>query len=146
MIHTRSHAGARERNSATLLRRQVIVMTKRKRIFWIVLGSLYLFTWIGGWISHNRVLHSEAQRDWDQMAKNVEHGKMKWFTEEQLATQIHADGPSSNVEWCLPVLPGVLLADSDVSIGPRCGASSVKIILYYGFGSIEVYRFSESLA
>jgi hypothetical protein len=81
------------------------------------------------------------------MAKNVEYErKNKLFTEDQLATHIHPDGPSSNVDWCFPVLPGILLTESGYSIGPRCGTEGVKIIYFYGFGCVELVKITERIA
>jgi hypothetical protein len=38
----------------------------------------------------------------------------------------------------VPVLPGILLANSDSSHGPLRGRGGVKIILYFGAGSTEL--------
>jgi hypothetical protein len=51
---------------------------------------------------------------------------------------VHADGPKSGVFWCVPILPGLLLADSYYSIGPLAAAGGSKLVIYWGFGSTEI--------
>ena len=46
-------------------------------------------------------------------------------------------GPTSHVYWCFPLLPGVLLVDSDYCVGPMYAGGGVKVVLYYGIGSTE---------
>ncbi len=53
-------------------------------------------------------------------------------------TKLHKGGPLSKVWWCFPVLPGVLLADSQYSVGPLYAEGGVKIVFYYGVGSVAV--------
>lgn len=52
--------------------------------------------------------------------------------------ELRQGGPTSGVRWCVPVLPGVLLADSYYCVGPLCAAGGVKIVLYDGLGPVEV--------
>ena len=53
------------------------------------------------------------------------------------STRIHPQ-PSSRVDWCIPLLPGVLLADSSYHIGPLWAAGGPKLVVYYGFGTFEI--------
>jgi hypothetical protein len=52
--------------------------------------------------------------------------------------KLSAHDPTSKVNWCIPVLPGVLLADSSISQGPLSAEGGVKIVIYYGVGSVEI--------
>jgi len=111
-------------------------MTKRKKLIACILVPLYLGTWIGGWISHAHDLRGRAEIDY------------RWFERRNLERQadgldyhpirLNPDGPSSSVNWCIPVLPGVLLVDSEISSGPMAARGGVKIVLYYGVGSMEL--------
>jgi len=49
--------------------------------------------------------------------------------------ELRPEGPASDVNWCLPLLPGVLLADSAYFIGPIYAKRTTKIVVYYGVGS-----------
>jgi hypothetical protein len=50
---------------------------------------------------------------------------------------VHEKGPIFGVDWCVPLLPGVLLADSYYSVGPLYARGGVKIVVWYGVGSLE---------
>lgn len=41
--------------------------------------------------------------------------------------------PHVHIHWCLPVFPGVLLANSDYSAGMLAGEGGTKLLLYDGF-------------
>ena len=47
-------------------------------------------------------------------------------------------GPIARVNWCVPLLPGILIADSYYVVGPLYGRGGVSIILYYGFGCYQI--------
>jgi hypothetical protein len=42
------------------------------------------------------------------------------------------------VSWCVPILPGVLLANSHYVVGPLYGKGGYKLVFYYGWDSREV--------
>ncbi len=48
------------------------------------------------------------------------------------------EGPSTEVSWCFPILPGILIANSSYIISPLWGESGVIIVFYYGFGAKEI--------
>jgi len=110
-------------------------MTRRRRIVLSVLVLLYLCTGIFGWQSHASELEAQAQRHWQGQAQMITQGKANGLPDGPLIRQ---GGPYTKVNWCFPVLPGVLLADSDYVIGPMNGKGGVKIVLFYGFGSVEI--------
>jgi hypothetical protein len=114
-------------------------MRKRKRLLIGIL--LYAITWVGGWISHSQAIKAEAERRWRnaQLRKERDYAELLKRGEElPIYAQVHAEGPFSRVVWCVPVLPGVLLADSDYVVGPLNAEGGVKLVLWYGFGSTEV--------
>jgi hypothetical protein len=106
----------------------------RSRWTWLVVIALYAVTWVGGWISHARQLREETESSWKYL-------KARFGTETEslpLSRYVHKDGPRYYVSWCLPILPGLLLADSGESIGPLSGHGGLKLVLYYGVGSSEL--------
>lgn len=52
--------------------------------------------------------------------------------------QLREEGPTTGVNWCIPLLPGVLLADSYEVLGPLHGRGMAKIVFYYGVGSVVI--------
>jgi hypothetical protein len=107
------------------------------------IAILYLVTWVGGWIRHSHDLEANAW-DWYRMeeqrnAKNIAACIMAGL--EPFTTPLNKDGPATQVYWCLPILPGVLLADSDSVIGPMSGYGGLRIVLYYGFGSTDLWLY-----
>ena len=115
-------------------------MLGRKAIQFLILGAIYLATWIGGWISHASEMHAEASISYSAAERyNLEFKAQALARgQEPFAFRLHEGGPRTGVIWCIPVLPGVLLADSYRSIGPLGGKGTVKIVLYYGFGSLII--------
>jgi hypothetical protein len=103
---------------------------------------LYFATWVGGWSSHARDLKHRAESGYRLMLQNRRD-------EEEVAVPTVRNNPHFNghymypqygVQWCVPVVPGVLLANS-YDFTPDCGGSGgVKVVLYYGFGSQELWR------
>ena len=45
---------------------------------------------------------------------------------------------ATGVKWCVPLLPGVLLVDSYSVISPSSGSGGVKVVVYYGTGAVVV--------
>jgi hypothetical protein len=116
-------------------------MLKRKRNFWIVCIILYLFTGIGGWYSHKKELASRSQYFWNEAAKHDEMAKkqaeLQGIHDPPLINRI-SSGPSMQVKWCFPILPGFLITNSSYQIAPLWGEGGVKLVFYYGFGSVEM--------
>jgi hypothetical protein len=114
-------------------------MRKLFRSRWIcVVIALYAVTWIGGWVSHARQLREKTESSW-RYAKGQLGGNRN--EDVPIPFRIHEDGPHYYVAWCVPILPGLLLAESGSSIGPLMGGGGLKVILYYGFGSKDFLTF-----
>ena len=116
-------------------------MLKRNRIWACVLVPLYIATWVGGWISHAQQLQERAEKGYCTAQRENEEMEVE-SRREGLPfhpIELRKDGPITRVYWCLPVLPGVLLADSDYCVGPMCAGGGLKVILYYGFGTTEIW-------
>jgi hypothetical protein len=43
--------------------------------------------------------------------------------------------PQTKVKWCVPLLPGLLLANSSETLGPLIGHGSLKLVFYDGTGT-----------
>jgi hypothetical protein len=109
---------------------------KRNRVCVGLLVVLYVGTWIGGWGSHARQLRDHAEGRYRAAEKL--NRELAADPARPAPIDLHEGGPTAEVAWCLPVLPGVLLAYSGYSAGPLFGRGGVKVVLYYGFGSAEV--------
>jgi hypothetical protein len=119
-------------------------MRKHKRLLLsilVLLVLLYGVTGIGGWISHSLAMKAEAERRYhDAQLRNEEYAAASPQLGEDLPVylRLHKGGPDSGVSWCVPILPGVLLADSYYSVGPLYAKGGIKVVVWYGFGSVEV--------
>ena len=102
---------------------------------------LYAGTWVGGWHSHATQLQSSAQKLYHE-AREEEASKKAFWREkgfsESPESVIRPQGPKTDISWSLPILPGILIADSSFSIGPLWGEGGIKIVIYYGFGSFAI--------
>lgn len=110
------------------------------RRLWIIIAVLYLITWIGGWVSHQRSLSADARRRYEE-AQVREREMFEWYRQEgrpQPRRITRDGGPIAKINWCVPILPGVLLANSEYTIGPLNGRGGVSLLLYYGFGCYQV--------
>ena len=123
-------------------------MSKRKRTIAMVILSLYAFTWTGGWIAHSNDLGRRTTASHERLKQRtiekLEEARARGANEEELSfieTFGHSEeGPWWRVNWCVPLLPGIFLADSEFACGPLWGGGSQNIVLFYGFGSMELYR------
>jgi hypothetical protein len=109
-------------------------------MLWLFILLLYAVTWVGGWISHARDLESSTWAGYQRVQKlNAEwqaHGLGD--AERPYRIKLREGGPRTGVNWCLPLLPGVLLVDSYYELGPLAARDTGKIVVYYGIGSFEV--------
>jgi hypothetical protein len=116
---------------------------KTKRRIIAFLAVLYAATWLGGWITYStdtkaraRQTYANAQKRDREMADFYQREGLKAYdTSDHLFKEV----PRAGVSWCVPLLPGVLLADSGYSIGPLWGRGGVYIVLYYGVGTVEIF-------
>ena len=121
---------------------------KNKTLF--LLAILYAITWVGGWITYEIDIKATANKNYIAAQKGYQ--KMMEFSKElglrvnDTIDHLHKNGPKAGVDFCFPILPCVLLADSYSSIGPRNGESGVKIVLYYGLGTKELFSIWGSIS
>ncbi len=118
-------------------------MLKRKRLYaWTVIILLYIVTWVGGWLSHRQYMRERVKAAYVRTERRNQEMEAEYrkagMKEEDfyINPQLFKDGPESGVDWCFPLLPGLLLAESHRSIGPLARGGDTKVILYYGFGSV----------
>lgn len=98
-------------------------MRERRRLLWLLVLLLYAITWVGGWITHARDLKTSAlaryrmaeQRNVEWMATNPDREKLPIFL------ALREGGPATGVDWCVPILPAILLVDSYSVLGPLKG-------------------------
>lgn len=119
-------------------------VSRRTRTTWtaavvMVMGA-YAGTWRGGRPAHERqlardadrlYLHSQAREQ--ALARDLEQGGR-----HPLERMTRDGGPKTGVDWCQPILPGVLVADSYYIIGPLHGRGGINLIVYYGFGCVQI--------
>jgi hypothetical protein len=114
-------------------------MSKKKKWLGACAFGLYILTWLYGPADHARELTNRAQRLWSEAAATNERMRAPSVPGEDIdVIEIFKDGPRASVDWCIPILPCVMLANSGYSIGPVYGRGGVKIILFYGVGSLEL--------
>lgn len=114
-------------------------MTKqrRKRLVWGLVLLLYVVTWVGGWYTHARELEASAQARYRLMQeRNADLQALE--PDAPIYARLREGGPATGVKWAVPLLPGVLLADSYVVLAPLSGRGTVKLLLYYGGGTVVV--------
>jgi len=121
-----------------------------KRVILMVVALYYAVTWIGGSNIYSRdvarnalALHESVKH---RTIQEIETAKVRGANEDDLSwIRLHGHsekGPWSKV-FCVPLLPGVLLADKAVEVGPLRGYGARKLVFYYGWGSIELWRLCE---
>ena len=113
----------------------------RRRRYWLIAALLYAVTWAGGWYFHVLEISGEADTRYetaemqnDQLAHSPPH-------EGDATIRLRSGGPYSCVSWCVPLLPGFLLVESDYVVGPVYGEGGVKLILFYGIGTETLFNF-----
>lgn len=110
----------------------------------VVIAGLYVVTWIGGWIVYPRDM---SRRALAQHADGVAMQKqlIAEHPEDAVRLRDHSpvfrDGPRTTFRWCVPILPGILLVSSDYLIGPLWGNGGLRIVVFYGFGTVETPGF-----
>lgn len=113
---------------------------KRRSRFIVAIVVAYLITWVGGWFAHQREMSVLAR----QLYKSAEASNAKeleWEREgleEAMPIKLLPNGPKAGMNWCFPLLPGVLVVDCSYVVGPLFGKGTTKIVLFYGFGSITL--------
>jgi hypothetical protein len=106
-----------------------------------IIVVLYAVTWIGGWTMHDREVKALAQRLYDDAERHnreIDRALKAQGIEEDWRRPLLEGGPAAGVDWCIPILPGVLLSYSHFVIAPLWGQGEVEIVIYYGYGSTVV--------
>jgi hypothetical protein len=109
----------------------------RAKVIAGVVTVLYLVTWFGGCERYSLDLRAK-DHDWyhaceERNAKSIQEAALTG--EGPYLIELYPEGPQTRVNWCVPVLPGLLLVDSDSVIGPMAGNGGAKLVLYYGAGT-----------
>jgi hypothetical protein len=109
---------------------------RRSKIFFSLI-VLYLITWIGGYKSHSAFMKREAQRLYQEAKQRDDQdaAMSRAFGNPVGRPRVSEHGPQSDVTWCVPLLPGVLIANSFYVVGPLYGRGGIKVVIYYVFGS-----------
>jgi len=117
---------------------------KKKKKKWVtvamVLVSLYVATWIGGWRSLSGELDRRAWAGWHegtQREQEITHRFAAEGLDKPGGFELLKGGPVTHF-WCVPLLPGVLLTKSSSIIGPMWGGGETKIVMYFGTGSFDL--------
>ncbi|MBY0229796.1 MAG: hypothetical protein K2W96_10990 [Gemmataceae bacterium] len=103
----------------------------RRRWFWPVVALIDAVTWIGGWIAHQRDLAQAAGELYRRMQdrNREDHGEENG-PDRPIWARLHESGPWTRVNWCFPLLPGVLLAESAEGYGPLRAHGSFKLVVW----------------
>jgi hypothetical protein len=113
------------------LHRLLALLRPKRPLFWLAVIGLYGVTWVGGWTTHARDLDASAWRKYRKV-EEMNAAYVKAGEEVPTFALVRPGGPATGVRWCVPICPGILLADSYEVIGPLSANSSVKILFYYG--------------
>ena len=122
----------------------------------LCIAVLYVFTWIGGWQTYVRDMQTMADRDyvhyvqWEQ--RNNERRAQAGMA--SLTPNPRTDGPHPFVQWCVPILPGVLVAKSgftgtgreDDGVRTFYENGGIRIVLYWVVRTSEVLPLSQYFA
>lgn len=118
--------------------------------------ALYVLTGIGGWQTYVRYMQAQSEEGYAHYLQWVQRCNEK-RAETDIAPeepQPRRDGPHPFVRWCVPILPGVLMAKSGFtgtgreSDGERTFYENggMRIVLYWGVGASEVLYLSQYFA
>lgn len=121
-----------------------MVLSKKKRIVLAVVVTLYLITWIGGKIVFTREITADAWLGWRQVKaydeKVARDDAAKGITHDPIG--LNPDGPTIKVNWCIPLLPGILVVSSESELGGFMGQGGTDIRFYYGSGTYRIFILS----
>jgi hypothetical protein len=102
--------------------------------------ALYVVTGIGGSLCHSRDLEASAWENYRELERRnaAALAAARAEGDEPFLMELYEGGPVTGVNWCVPVLPGILLVDSYSACGPMGGRGTAKVVAYYGTGSMIV--------
>lgn len=144
------HEASRIPDSLVNERPKPVTFTFRKRQFiFFIIVLLYAATWVGGWVTHDRELTARANLMYQIAAKRIQSEiaefqkcEDKALVKEFVDSHTHMldrNGPKAQVNWCVPILPGVLLSSTDVVLGPMKGGGDHNIVLFDGFRATVLF-------
>ncbi len=118
-------------------------LTRKKKIVLGIILAGYAATWIlappkvRAYLEADALARHERARvhEKEQKEEFVKHGLI---TESEYESNIHPNGPSSGLDWSIPVAPCVLLAHDYYVIGPLWGAGHLSLYFYYGSNVIRI--------
>ena len=112
----------------------------RSRWFLLSVVVLYVATWTFGWREHSREINARAKQLWiTANQRNEKYAQLAAKTGEHFwPVELNAGGPRAGVNWCIPILPGLLIVDSEYVVGPLYARGGIKLVLFYGLGSKEL--------
>ncbi len=106
----------------------------------LVAGCLYAVTWVVTSVIYPRDMQRRAHEEYSQ-AKIAE---VEWAKKRLMPASgptLFPEGPRVDLRWCVPLFPAVTLVSSDYYIGPLCSHGAIRIVLFYGFGTVESVSF-----
>lgn len=131
-------------------------MSRRKPGILLALATLYVLTGIGGWQTYVRYMQAQSDQSYAHYLQWVQRSNEKRAEAGMVPEmpQPRSDGPHPFVQWCVPVLPGVLMAKSgftgtgrkDDGVRTFYENGGIRIVLYWGAGSSEVLSLSQYFA
>ena|ERR1035437_4522193 len=110
-------------------------MKRPSKRFVLILAALYAATWIGAALVYPRDMARRAHEEYAialaaQQKLAVEVGR-------PVRPAAFPEGPRTEFRWCVPIAPALLLVSSDYQIGPRWGHGGIRLVLFYGIGTVE---------
>jgi len=134
---------------ATMTNHGLLATAGGTRIRWrrpfaicVVVALPYLATWLGGWRAYAAQLQASAKvRYGEAEAIFTQDYPAQRNEDRPIFAQLRAGGPATGVYWAFPLLPGVLLVEDYENLGPLNQRGGVKVLLYYGAGTVVLANF-----
>jgi hypothetical protein len=98
-----------------------------------VLILLYALTWIDGSACYRRELQAQCNAEYTAaIASKTKLLAAEPETPMAFLFSVRPGGPLVAVHWSVPILPGVLMVNSEYSLGPMMAEGGPKLIWYNG--------------
>jgi hypothetical protein len=110
-------------------------MTRKVRVTLIGISALYAATWALGTASYQREMLRLADAEWSIARKAEERHKARDGL--LISRAAFPEGPRTKLHWTLPLVPAVLLVNSDYTIGPRWGHGGFRLVIVFGPWTVE---------
>lgn len=102
----------------------------------LILAGLYAATWIGAVVVYPRDMAYRANEEY-AWAQAAQRGNAQRIRDGVSKPAAFPDGPRTEFRWCVPIAPAILLVSSDYQIGPLWGHGGIRLVFFYGVGTIE---------